>query len=131
MDKIEQEIKQDENTINDIAEKLQLVSNTNMVTKEELLQKFIAKDVNKNKMINVAGQMFIEYEKELDNSNQIIKGYEDYIGDDKIRKDILDKVCEDNTKEICSEKDEVYKNNSINRFIKILNNNKREIKLNK
>ena len=127
MDKIEQEIKQDENTINDIAKKLELVSNTNMVTKEELLQKFIAKDVIKNKMINVAGQMFIEYEKGLDNSNKIIKGYEDYIGDDKIRNDILDKVCGDNTKEICSEKNEVYKNNSINRFIKILNNNKREM----
>ena len=131
MDKIEQEIKQDENTINDIAQKLELVSNTNMVTKEELLQKFVAKDVIKNKMINVAGQMFIEYEKELDNSNQIIKGYEDYIGDDKIRKDILDKVCGDNIKEVCSEKDEVYKNSSINRFIKILNNNKREMLSNK
>ena len=131
MDKIEQEIKQDENTINDIAEKLELISNTNMVTKEELLQKFVAKDVIKNKMINVAGQMFIEYEKELDNSNQIIKGYEDYIGDDKVRKDILDKVCGDNLNEICSEKDVVYKNNSINRFIKILNNNKREMLSNK
>ena len=127
MDKIEQEIKQDENTINDIAEKLELISNTNMVTKEELLQKFIAKDVIKNKMINVAGQMFIEYEKELDNSNNIIKGYQNYIGDDKIRNDILDKVCGDNIKDVCSEKDEVYKNNSINRFIKILNNNKREM----
>ena len=82
-------------------------------------------------MINVAGQMFIEYEKELDNSNQIIKGYEDYIGDDKIRNDILDKVCGENVKEICFEKDEVYKNNSINRFIKILNNNKRELQSNK
>ena len=127
MDKIEQEIKRDENTINDIAEKLELVSKTNMVTKEEILQKFIAKDVIKNKMINVAGQMFIEYEKELDNSNQIIKGYEDYIGDDKIRKDILDRVCPNDIKEDCSEKDQVYKNNSINRFIKILNNNKREM----
>ena len=96
-----------------------------MVTKEELLHKFVAKDVIK-KMINVAGQMSIEYEKELDNSNQIINGYEDYIGDDKIRKDILDKVCGDNIKEMCPEKDEVYKNNSINRFIKISNNNKRE-----
>ena len=107
MDKIEQEIKQDENTLNDLAEK-KLISNTNMVTKEELLQKFVAKDVIKNKMINVAGQLFIEYEKELDNSNQVIKGYEDYIGD-KIKKDILDKVCEDITKEVCSEKDEIYK----------------------
>ena len=127
MDKIEQEIKQDENTINDIAEKLELVSNTNMVTKEELLQKFVAKDVIKNKMITVAGQMFIEYEKEIDNSNKIIKGYENYIGDNKIRNDILDKVCGDNTKDNCSEKDEVYKKNSINRFIKILNYNKREM----
>ena len=47
MDKIELEIKQDENTINEVAEKLELISNTNMVTKEELLQKFIAKDVIK------------------------------------------------------------------------------------
>ena len=131
MDQIEQEIKRDEDTVFEIAEKLELVSNTNIVTKEELFHKFVAKDVIKNKMINVAGQMFIEYEKELDNSNQIIKGYEDYIGDDKIRKDILDKVCEDNTKEISSEKDEVYKIISINRFIKILNNNKREMLSNK
>ena len=131
MDKIELEIKRDENTINDIAEKLELKSKTNMVTKEELLQKFVAKDVIKNKMINVAGQMFIEYEKELDNSNQIIKGYEEYIGDNKIKNDILDKVCGDNVKDICSEKDEVYKNNSINRFIQILNNNKRELQSNK
>ena len=131
MDKIEQEINKDENTINDIAEKLELISNTNMVTKEELLQKFVAKDVIKNKMITVAGQMFIEYERELDNSNQLIKGYEDYIGDDKIRNDILDKVCGDITKEICSEKDQIYKNKSINRFIKILNNNKREMLSNK
>ena len=131
MDKIEQAIRQDEDTVIDVAEKLKLVSNTNMITKEELLQKFIAKDVIKNKMITVAGQMFIEYEKELDNSNQIIKGYEDYIGDDKVRKDILDKVCSDDIKEDCSDKDEVYKNNSINRFIKILNNNKREMLSNK
>ena len=131
MDKIEQEIKRDENTINDIAEKIELVSNTNMVTKEELLQKFVAKDVIKNKMITVAGQMFIELEKELDISDKIIEGYEDYIGDNKIRNDILDKVCVDNVKEICSEKDEVYKNNSINTFIKILKNNKREMLSNK
>ena len=131
MDKIESEIKRDENTINDIAELLELVSNTNMVTKEELLQKFVAKDVIKSKMITVAGQMFIEYEKELDNSNQIIKGYEDYIGDNKIRNDILDKVCGDNVKNNCSENDEVYKNNSIHRFIKILKNNKREMLSNK
>ena len=82
-------------------------------------------------MITVAGQMFIEYEKEIDNSNQIIKGYEDYIGDDKFRNHILDKVCGDNVKKICSEKDEVYKKDYINRFIKLLNNNKREMLSNK
>ena len=47
MDKIESEIKRAENTINDIAEKLELVANTNMVTKEELLRKFVAKDLEK------------------------------------------------------------------------------------
>ena len=50
MDKIELEIKQDENTINDIAENLELLSNTNMVTKEELLQKFVAKFVIKKNL---------------------------------------------------------------------------------
>ena len=128
---MEIEIKRDENTINDIAEKLELISNTNMVTKEELLLKFVAKDVLKSKMITVAGQIIIEYEKEIINSNQIIKGYEDYIGDNKIRNDILDKVCGENVKDICSEKDEVFKNNSNNRFIKIVNNNKRELQSNK
>ena len=98
MDKIELEIKRDENTINDIAEKLEIVSNTNILTKEELLQKFVAKDVIKNKMITVAGQMFIEYEKKLDNLDKIIKGYEEYIGDNKIRNDILDNVCGENVK---------------------------------
>ena len=33
MNEIEQQIKQDENTINDIAEKMQIASNTNMLTK--------------------------------------------------------------------------------------------------
>ena len=112
-------------TINDNAEKLELAANTNMVTKVKLLQKFVAKDVIKNKTITVAGQMFIEYEKEIDNSNQIIKGYEDYIGDDKIRNDILDRVCGDCQRK--SEKDQVYKKNSINRFIKILCNIKLEM----
>ena len=128
---MELEIKRDEKTINYIAEKLELVSNTNMVTKKELLQKVVAKDVIKNEMITVADQMFIEYEKELDNSDKIIKGYEDYIDDNKIGNDILDKVCGENVKEICCEKDEVYKNNSIKRFIKKLNNNKREMLSNK
>ena len=63
MDKIEKEIKRDENTINDIAEKEELVSNTNKVTNEELPQKFVAKNVTKNKMITVAGRMFIQSEK--------------------------------------------------------------------
>ena len=99
----------------------------NMVTKEELLQKFVAKDVIKNKKITVASQMFIENEKELGNSDKVIKGYEDYIDDNKTRNDILDKVFGDNVKEVCSEKEEIYKKNSFNRFNKILNNNKRDM----
>ena len=102
MDKIELEIKNDKNTKNDFAGKLELVSNTNMVTKEEHLQKFVAKVVIKNRTIIVASQMFIDYEKDLDETDKIIKRYEDYIGDNKIRNDILGKVCGDNVKEICT-----------------------------
>ena len=54
-----------------------------MVTKEELLHNFVPKDVLNNKMINVSGQMFIDYEKELDDSDEIMKGYENYISDNK------------------------------------------------
>ena len=102
-----------------------------MVTKEKFLQIFVAEDVLKNKMITVAGQIRIEYEEELDNSNQIIKKYENFIGDIKIKNDILDKVCRDNVKKICYERNKVYKNNSINRIIKFLNNNKRELQSNR
>ena len=37
-----------------------------MITKEDLLHKFVAKKVIKNKMITVAGLIFIEFEKKLD-----------------------------------------------------------------
>ena len=53
MDTMELETKRDENTINDFAEKLELLSNTNMVTKEELLQKFVAEYLIKKKIISV------------------------------------------------------------------------------
>ena len=39
MDKIESEIKRDENTIIDFAEKFELVSNTNMITKKDFFYK--------------------------------------------------------------------------------------------
>ena len=84
LEKIELETKQDEKTITDFAEKLELESNTNMVKKEEFLQKFVAEDIIKTRMITVAGQTFIYYDKETDNSNQIIKSSEVYIGDKEI-----------------------------------------------
>ena len=53
------------------------------------------------------------------------------MGDNKIKNDISDKVFGHNLKEeTCSEKDEIYKIISINRFIKILNDNKRELQSN-
>ena len=56
-----------------------------MVTEEELVHNFVAKDVMKNKIVTVARQMFIEYEKEVVNSNQTIKVCDDYIGDNKFK----------------------------------------------
>ena len=66
-----------------LQKKIGLVSNTNMVANEEILQEIVAKVVIKNKMIPVAGQMFIEFENELDNSNQKNKGVGGYTGDKK------------------------------------------------
>ena len=53
MYEIDLQIKQDETTLNDIAEKIELASNTKIVTKEEVLQKLTGEDVIK-KMINLA-----------------------------------------------------------------------------
>ena len=52
----------------------------------------------KNKMTTVAGQMFVGYEKELDNSNHLVKRYDDYNGDNKSINDISDKIRGDNVK---------------------------------
>ena len=60
-------------------------------------------------MITVAGQRFIEYEKELDNWNQIFKSDEDCFSDSKVKTGIVDKNSGDKVKDICSEKDEIYK----------------------
>ena len=67
-------------------------------------------------MIIVAGHMFIEYEKELDGSHQMRKNYENYIGEDKIKSVVLNKVHQNN--EIQSEIGNVYKINQIEGFLK-------------
>ena len=66
------------------------------------------------------------------NSNQRIKCKEIFFDDSKIKIDKSDQVCADSVKEHnCSQKDLNYKKISINRFIKVLNINKRELQLNK
>ena len=69
-------------------------------------------------MITVAGQIFIEYEKKLEHSNQTIKGYEDYIVDNKIKNDILDKDSGDNVKEIVVRKMKFPKRFQLKEFFK-------------
>ena len=60
-------------------------------------------------MMNIVGQLFIQYEKEIDESNQILKSYEGFFGDDKVNNDILNKVFENNLKDnVYSDKDELY-----------------------
>ena len=130
MDETELQIKQDETTINDNAEKLRIVSNTHFVTKHQLLQQLFAKEILKTKMLNVAGKMFIQDEKSLNESNRIIRRFKKDIGDDAVKNDVLNKFLDNNIKEyVNSEGDETYKTNSINGFIKFLNDNKSEIQL--
>ena len=65
-----------------------------MVTKQKILQQLIVKEVVKSEMLNIAGEMFIQNEKVLDKSNQIIKCFEKYVGDENIKNDILNMVFE-------------------------------------
>ena len=63
----------------------------------------------KSKMSNVAAGLLIQYEKELDESNQIFNCFENFIGDDNIENDVLNIVLGKNIKEnINFEKDETY-----------------------
>ena len=94
MHEIELQFKQDENTVNNSAEIRKLVSNTNTLTTEEILHQQIAEDVVNSKVLNVADDKFIQFEKEPDESNQIIKCFEKYIGDDQIKYDLLNNVFE-------------------------------------
>ena len=63
MHKIELLIKHDEKTFNDIAEKIDLASNTNILTKEGILQKLIGKDVVKTKMIKFLDNCLYKMQK--------------------------------------------------------------------
>ena len=83
-------------------------------------------------MIKIAGKMFTQYETEIDESNQIIKGYQDYIGDDKIKNVVLNKVSENSKKKfVNSAKTQIHKIFSTNNFNKLLSINKRELQSNK
>ena len=59
MDKIELQIKQDESTVYNCGEKLELVANKHIVTKEEVLSQLPAKEVVKSNMMDIAGDMSI------------------------------------------------------------------------
>ena len=70
------------------------------MTKQKILQQLIVKEVVKSEMLNIAGEMFIQNEKVLDKSNQIIKCFEKYVGDENIKNDILNMVFEKKTMNI-------------------------------
>ena len=85
----------------------------------------IAKEVAKNRTTNIAGQMFIEYGKELDKPHRKIKKNENYIGDDRLKNEKLSRIIQKT--EIQSENCKgIYKNKSLKKLKKNLNNNKRE-----
>ena len=76
MDEIELQIKPDETTINDNAEKLRIVSNTIFVTKHQISQQLIVKKLLKSKLLNVVRGRFIRFEKEIDEPKQLIRSFE-------------------------------------------------------
>ena len=98
-------MKKVENTGKIAAEKLAAVSDTNVATKGYLMQKQLGKHVLKTKMLILAGEMFIQYEKEIDQSAEITKYYEELNEDDKIKNDIGNAIFPSNMKEnLISEK---------------------------
>ena len=76
LEEIEQKIRLDESKTQDVAETLETVCNTNTATKEELIHNLIGKGEFKTELINVADEMFLQKEKEVDESNEVMENYE-------------------------------------------------------
>ena len=98
MNKLKLQRKQDQTTINDIAEKLKGATNIIIATKDALLQQIFAMEVIKSKTIYVASQAFIDKDKKLDCSKQIKNKHEKDIGYDKVKKEVLAKTIENELK---------------------------------
>ena len=79
-------------------------------------------------MLNVAGQTFTQHEKEIDESNQIIKSYEKYIGDDKVKNEVINNISENNMKEDTKFRKygDIFKNIN-HKITKLLNKIKRQM----
>ena len=60
-------------------------------------------------MLNTAEKMFIQYEKEQYESNQLIKSYENYIGDNEIKMLFETNFLKITKNDTSSEKDEINK----------------------
>ena len=80
------------NSVRDLGGAIEVVSHTNISTKEKTTHELIGKDGFKTNLLNEAGEMFLQYDKDLDESNLTIENYEKYIGDDNIRKDVINPV---------------------------------------
>ena len=72
--------------------------------------------------------MYLQYENDLDKSKQMIKSFEKYISDDEIKNEVINNVFGNKIKALTnSEKKRNIQKTSINRIIKLLNNNKHEM----
>ena len=67
------QIKQNENKLANITDKLESVSSTIIASKVKTTDKLFDKGVVKTALLNVASPMFSQYEKKLNESNRIKK----------------------------------------------------------
>ena len=74
----ELQVKQVKKASNDKAEKLKIVSDTNITTEEALINKLLSKNVLKTKKVSVTGGMFMHHE-----SNQLVINYGNSLRDNK------------------------------------------------
>ena len=82
MEEIELQIKQDKNTLAGITDKLESVSSTIVASKLKTTDKRFDKDVVKTNLLNVASQIFSQYERKVTESNRINENIEKFSADD-------------------------------------------------
>jgi hypothetical protein len=117
MDEIKEIVIKDENTKIELTNLLNETKQQNITTKEKLLKESLKDGLVQRKMLEIVGETMIEMQDEIDEKDNIITEYKNYIGD----KTTNDKIMEKSRQSRVIRTREDFKNKIGDRLIKNAN----------